>query len=103
MREIREKDNWIQELESRLEKKVYITIDLDCLDPSVMPAVGTPEPGGLLCCELLDALSQTAEKHEIIGFDVVELSPIAGLVYPDVTAARIVSKMIAYIYRSVLK
>lgn len=75
---------------------VYLTIDLDGLDPSVIPAVGTPIPGGLGWHETLALLRAVIAKKTIIGADVVELSPTQGLHCADSAAARIVFKIIAY-------
>ena len=74
----------------------YITIDLDCLDPSVMPAVGTPEPGGPGWHDLVAMLKFICSETEVAGFDVVELSPVPGLHAPDYLAARLVYKMMNY-------
>lgn len=79
-----------------LSGNVYVTIDLDALDPSIMPGTGTPEPGGLEWGELLRCLEALADQTEIVGADVVELSPIPGSVVSEFTAARIVQKLIAY-------
>ena len=78
-------------------KHIYITLDVDCLDPSIMPATGTPEPGGLLWHELLEILKALCQQYRVVGFDVVELSPIPGIVHPDFLAARLIYKMIGYI------
>ena len=78
-------------------RPVYITIDLDCLDPGIMPSVGTPEPGGLLWHQLTGMLRAISETGKIIGFDVVELSPIKGMHAPDYIAARLIYKLIGYI------
>ncbi|MCK4305159.1 MAG: agmatinase [Candidatus Eisenbacteria sp.] len=79
---------------------VYVTIDLDCLDPSVMPSTGTPEPGGLTWRMLIRLLRAVAEKRHVVGFDATELSPIPGLVAPDYLAARLVYKMIGYVFHA---
>jgi agmatinase len=76
---------------------VYITIDLDVLDPSLMPSTGTPEPGGITWKNLLDLLRRASESCRIRGFDVVELSPIPGLIAPDFLAAKLVYRMMGYI------
>jgi agmatinase len=65
-------------LAGQLTDNVYITFDLDALDSSVMPAVGTPEPGGLLWDEVSDLLMTVARRHRIVGFDVTELAPSLG-------------------------
>ncbi len=85
---------------SRLNgRPVYITIDLDCLDPGIMPSVGTPEPGGLLWHHLTGLLKAITACGNVIGFDVVELSPIPGLHAPDYLAARLVYKLLGYIVK----
>jgi len=81
---------------SMLSDNVYITFDLDGFDPSIMPAVGTPEPGGLYWNETLELLAMLAKSKKIIGADIVELAPIPGLSYPDFTAAKLAYKIIAY-------
>ncbi|MDY6844872.1 MAG: agmatinase [Thermodesulfobacteriota bacterium] len=91
-----EKD-WIENITPELKEKVYISIDLDCLDPSIMPSVGTPEPGGMSWEYLTAMLRYICENREIIGFDVVELSPINGIVAPNFLAAKLVYKLIGYI------
>jgi len=65
-------------------------------DPSLMPATGTPEPGGLSWYDVLRVLRGTFERFEVIGCDLVELAPIGGLIAPDFTAARLVYKLIGY-------
>ncbi len=84
-----------------LRDDVFITIDLDVLDPSIMPSTGTPEPGGLGWYETLELLRRVSEEKNIVGFDVVELSPIAAVVAPDFLAAKLVYKLMAYINNSV--
>jgi len=81
-----------------LNEKVYLTIDLDCFDPSQMPAVGTPEPGGLDWYEVTNIIKEIAQKKDIIGFDVVELCPQTGLVSADFLAAKLVYKTLSYIF-----
>ncbi len=79
-----------------LPERVYVTLDLDALDPAAMPAVGTPEPGGLSWPELLQLLRRTFERKRVVGCDVVELCPVDGLHAPEFTAARLVYKLIGY-------
>ncbi len=81
--------------------KVYITIDVDCLDPSVMPATGTPEPGGIDWFDLLFILKKVAENFRVIGFDVVELAPVPGIHHPEFTCARLIYKMIGYLQQHI--
>ena len=80
----------------RLSKHTYITIDLDALDPSEMPAVGTPEPGGLHWYQLLELFRETCRQTMIVGMDVVELCPMEGQTRADFLAAKLVYKMIGY-------
>jgi len=80
----------------RLSEHTYVTIDLDALDPSEMPAVGTPEPGGLHWYQLLDLFHEICQRTTIVGMDVVELCPVASQTRADFLAARLVYKMIGY-------
>jgi agmatinase len=77
-----------------LTETVYVTFDLDALDPAVMPATGTPEPGGLDWYEAVDLLRAVAARSRIVGFDVVELAPIPGQVASDFLAARLAYRLI---------
>jgi len=79
-----------------LSRDVYLTFDVDALDPSIMPSTGTPEPGGLGWYEVLDLIKQVAKTKKIIGADIVELSPLPGLVFPDFLAAKLAYKIIGY-------
>ncbi|NOZ94761.1 MAG: agmatinase [Acidobacteria bacterium] len=85
---------WAVEAAADLGRHVYLTIDLDGLDPSIMPSTGTPEPGGLLWRELTTLLEMTARKATIVGADLVELMPIPGLVAPDFLAAKLAYRII---------
>lgn len=89
---------WIDRVLERLTKRVYITIDLDAFDPSVMPAVGTPEPGGLHWYPVLHLLRQVVAQREVVGCDVVELCPIPGFIAPDFFAAKLVFKLLAFVF-----
>jgi agmatinase len=80
---------------AELTENVYITIDLDALDPSVMPSVGTPEPGGLSWGEIMLIIELIMSNKKVIGADIVELSPRPGLTYADFTAAKLAYKVIA--------
>ncbi|MCX6767232.1 MAG: arginase family protein, partial [Candidatus Micrarchaeota archaeon] len=75
---------------------VFITFDLDALDPSIMPSTSTPEPGGLSWKQALSIVRKVSEKRRIVGADVVELSPIKGFVAPDFAAARLAYKILGY-------
>jgi agmatinase len=87
-----------REILNFLTGKVYLTIDLDVLDPSIMPAVGTPEPEGLFFENILDVVKAVAKEKEILGFDVVELSPIPGFFAPNYLAAKLISKILGIIF-----
>lgn len=82
-----------------LTDQVYITICLDGFDPSIMPAVGTPEPGGLGWYDVLRIVRRVAETRHIVGFDVVELFPMPGNVAPDFLAAKLVYKVLGYRFK----
>jgi len=90
--------DWISEALASLADKVYVTIDLDVLDPGIMPAVGTPVPGGLTWQQVLDLLRRVAAEKIVVGFDVVELAPIPGQVAADFLAAKLIYKFIGYVY-----
>ena len=79
-----------------LGEPVYISVDLDALDPSEMAAVGTPEPGGMRWLELLALLRAVAEQRRIVGFDICELAPNEGPAVNAYTAAKLAYKMIGY-------
>jgi agmatinase len=80
----------------KLGKNVYITIDLDVFDPSLMPSTGTPEPGGPAYFELMMFLRHVAETRNIVGFDVVELCPSEVNKAPDFIAAKIIYQLLSY-------
>ena len=81
-----------------LKENVYITFDLDVLDPSLMPSTGTPEPGGPDYFELMHFLRDVTEKRNVVGFDVVELCPSPNNKMPDFVAAKIVYQLLSYIF-----
>lgn len=92
--------DWSPILEA-LTDNVYVTFDLDGLDPSILPATGTPEPGGLDWFEAVDLLKAVAGRARIVGVDVVELAPIPGQVASDFLAARLTYRMIGLAMRQV--
>ena len=79
-----------------LSENVYITIDLDVLDPSIMAAVGTPEPGGMGWSDILALLREVAAKRKVVGFDLVELCPDQGPSSCSFLAAKLAYKLIGY-------
>lgn len=88
----------IPKIISQLPQNVYITIDLDVFDPSIMPSVGTPEPGGLNWYDVLSLLREVTRTKNVVGFDVVELCPTAGNIAPDFLAAKLIYKLIGYLF-----
>ena len=84
----------LQDVIDHLSEDVYVSIDLDALDPSLMPAVGTPEPGGMGWGHLMHLIDSVARHRRIVGFDVVELSPNEGPHACAYTAAKLVYKLI---------
>jgi len=91
------REEWMKEAISRLSDKVYLSIDLDFLDPSIMPAVGTPEPGGLGWYETLKFLRLLTKDKKILGIDIVELCPAPQDIPSSFTAAKLIYKLIAYL------
>lgn len=89
--------NWIPK---DFPERVFITFDLDVFDPAVIPATGTPVPGGLAWREALRLIDAVAASRRIAGFDVVELAPMKGLHHPDYTAALLVYALMAAAARS---
>lgn len=87
-------------LPSDFPEKIYITFDIDALDPSIMPATGTPEPGGLQWYQSLELLDKIIMGRTVIGFDLVELAPIESLPHPDFTAAKLVYSIMGMITRN---
>lgn len=93
---IHEGNGWITKVLSRLSENVYVSIDLDVFDPSVMPSTGTPEPGGMLWYDVLELMREVSEKKNIVGFDVVELCPDENNKAPDFLAAKLIYKLLSY-------
>ena len=89
---------WKDVISRGLSEHVYVSIDLDVFDPSLMPAVGTPEPGGIGWYETLDLLREVSKDKKIVGFDVVELCPIKGQVSSDFLAAKLIYRLLGYIF-----
>ena len=89
---------WKDKATNFLSENVYISIDLDVFDPAVMPAVGTPEPGGLGWYETLDLLRDVTKDRKVVGFDVVELCPIKGQIASDFFAAKLIYRLLGYIF-----
>src|SRR6266513_2606928 len=88
--------NWMDRVVDTLNDDVYITIDVDGFDPAIMPATGTPEPGGLSWYEALALLRRVIERRTVVGCDLVELSPIPGQVAPNFLCAKLIYKILSY-------
>lgn len=93
------KTEWQNLAINKLTDKIYITIDLDVFDPSILPSTGTPEPGGLGWYQVLEFLKKVSQKKQIVGFDVVELCPNKNEKSSDLLAAKLVYKLLSYIYQ----
>lgn len=89
---------WMNRTVELMTDNVYITIDLDALDPSIMPATGTPEPGGLDWHTMVSYLKLVFQSKNVVGFDIVEFSPIAGLKAPDFLVSKLYYKLLSYKY-----
>ena len=93
---LRDNKNFMFDLLNKLSKNVYVTIDLDVFDPSVMPSTGTPEPGGMRWYAMIETLQRVSEHSNIVGFDVVELCPNKYNRAPDFVAAKLVYQLLTY-------
>ena len=97
---MRDDADWIERVVDSLSEHVYITIDVDGFDPAIMPATGTPEPGGLSWYEALKLLRRVVERRTVVGCDLVELSPMPGHVAPNFLCAKLVYKILSYRFGS---
>ena len=89
-------DSWMESSIDQMTENVFITIDLDAFDPSILSSTGTPEPGGLLWYETLEYLKQVFQEKNVVGFDIVELCPNANDKSSDFLAAKLYYKMLSY-------
>ena len=92
------KNDWQQSVIDKLTNNVYLTIDLDYFDPSILPSTGTPEPGGMQWYPSLDLLKKLAEQKRIVGFDICELAPNPDNPASDFLAAKLYYKILTYIF-----
>jgi len=92
--------DWQEKAIAMMTDDVYITFDLDALDPSILPATGTPEPGGLLWYTTINFLAKVFENKNVVGFDIVELAPIVGHRASEFLAAKLYYKMLSYKFSS---
>lgn len=97
---IQDGSDWMDQVLAALTGSVYITVDLDVFDPSLMPSTGTPEPGGLGWYPVLALLRRVCSAKKVAAFDVVELCPSRSNRGPDFLAAKLVYKILSYIYES---
>lgn len=93
-----EGDEWMDQVIERLSTNVYLSFDLDVFDSSLMPSTGTPEPGGLFWNQTMQFLRKVIKNRKLIGFDIVELCPVPGLLAPDYLAAKLVYKILSYLF-----
>ena len=93
---MRQHADWMDRVVESLSETVYITIDVDGFDPAIMPATGTPEPGGLAWYEGLALLRRVIERRRVVGCDIVELSPMGGNVAPNFLCAKLLYKILSY-------
>ncbi|MDD5449438.1 MAG: agmatinase [Candidatus Omnitrophica bacterium] len=91
---------WQDRVSRLLSKNVYISIDLDVFDPALMPAVGTPEPGGIGWYEFLELLYSVIMEKNIVGMDMVELCPIKDQPASDFFAAKLIYRLLGYMFSS---
>jgi len=94
--EMRRDPKWIEKVVDSLGDSVYVTIDVDGLDPAIMPATGTPEPGGLSWYETLSLLRAVIARRKVVACDLVELSPLPGMMAPNFLCAKLVYKILGY-------
>ncbi len=99
-RDIVGRTDWIDSAIENLTENVYLTIDIDGLDPSLVPTTGTPEPGGLGWYEVLTLLRKLAEKRRVVGMDLVEFAATDNSDAPAFLCAKLVYKTLGYIYRN---
>ncbi|OYU96175.1 MAG: agmatinase [Bacteroidetes bacterium B1(2017)] len=93
---VRQNPNWAKEALKTLGENVYISIDADGFDPSIVPAVGTAEPNGMLWNETIEFLKMVIAKRNVVGFDVVEIAPVKGNILTEYTMAKLIYKLIGY-------
>lgn len=93
-----EEFDWMRKVVKKCTDNVFVTIDLDCFDSSIMPSTGTPEPGGMNWDQVTKLLKKVAKKKNIVGFDIVELCPNKINRAPDFLAAKLYYKFLSYVF-----
>lgn len=101
MKDIEKDPEWFVKVVDELPEHVYFTIDVDGMDPSIMPATGTPEPGGLTWKNVMDLTKEVTHRRNIVGFDVVELCPQAGIKAPVFLCAKLIYKILGHVFKSI--
>ncbi|HDP76085.1 MAG TPA: agmatinase [Bacteroidales bacterium] len=96
-------DDWMDKAIDLLTENVYLTIDLDGFDPSILPSTGTPEPGGLMWYPTIKFIRKVIEKRNLVGFDIVELCPNTDDKASDFLAAKLLYKILTYKYLNQIK
>ncbi|MBR5584766.1 MAG: agmatinase [Alistipes sp.] len=91
-------EGWQERVSQQLTDAVYVTIDLDVLDPAYMPSTGTPEPGGLSYREVITLLRRVIKEHRVVGLDVVELCPNPTAKASDFLAAKLIYQFLSELY-----
>jgi len=97
--EIYGKTSWMQTSIDLMGHQIYLTFDLDVLDPGIMPATGTPEPGGLDWNTTIKYLKKVFSQKEVVGFDLVEFAPLKDNRAPDFLVAKLYYKMLSYKFK----
>jgi len=97
-KDIQDNDLWMEKAIKELSDTVYISIDADAFDPSIIPATGTPEPGGLQWYQTLKLLKKVAKEKNIVGFDFVELCPLENNKVSDFVAAKLIYQLLSYTF-----
>lgn len=96
--EIFSDENWMDKTLNKITENVFITIDLDVFDPSVMPSTGTPEPGGLRWYQVVHFIKKVVQNKHVVGFDIMELCPNKNNKAPDFLAAKLYYKILSYVF-----
>lgn len=94
--QMHENNLWQDKAFSMITEDVYITIDLDAFDPSILPGTGTPEPGGLGYYQVLNFLKKVFKEKNVVGFDIVELAPVEGSKVSEFFASKLYYKLLSY-------
>jgi agmatinase len=92
--------DWIDPIIAACSRKVYITLDCDVFDPTVVPATGTPEPGGLTWMQMNELLLRLCRERQVVGFDISELAPIGAIRHPEFTVAKLIYRLIGLVFKS---